>query len=87
MPRPHLHPMHVTVKVFATLKRYLPADRADQPFDLEVADGATLADVVRLIGLPEAEVKVTFVNGRTEELSHALREGDEVGIFPPLGGG
>jgi molybdopterin synthase sulfur carrier subunit len=79
--------MRVSVKVFATLRRYLPEERANHAFDLEVPDGATLEDVVRLIGLPSAEVKVTFVNGRTEALSYALREGDEVGIFPPIGGG
>jgi len=79
--------MHVNVKVFATLKRYLPEERARQAFDLEVPDGASLEDVVRMIGLPAAEVKVTFVNGRTEALSLVLHEGDEVGIFPPLGGG
>jgi sulfur-carrier protein len=79
--------MRVNVKVFATLKRHLPEERANHAFDLEVPDGATLDDVVRLIGLPAAEVKVTFVNGRTEALSSVLHEGDEVGIFPPLGGG
>lgn len=79
--------MHVSVRVFATLKRYLPEERANHAFDLEVPDGATLDDVVRMIGLPAAEVKVTFVNGRAEALSHVLHEGDEIGIFPPLGGG
>ena len=79
--------MHVTVRVFATLKRYLPEERANHPFDLNLPEGATLADVVRLVGLPATEVKVTFVNGRTEELSFPLHAGDEVGIFPPIGGG
>jgi molybdopterin synthase sulfur carrier subunit len=79
--------MHINVRVFASLKRYLSEERAKGAFDLDVPDGASLEDVVRLVGLPAAEVKVTFVNGRTEELSYLLREGDEVGIFPPLGGG
>lgn len=79
--------MHVNVRVFATLKRYLPEERAKGAFDIEVPYDATLEDVVRVLGLPAAEVKVTFVNGRTEALSHVLHEGDEVGIFPPLGGG
>ncbi len=79
--------MNINVKVFATLRRYLPGERAKGAFDLEVPDSASLEDVVRLLGLPAAEVKVTFVNGRTEALSYALHEGDEVGIFPPLGGG
>jgi len=79
--------MHINVKVFATLRRYLPEERAKGGFDLEVPDGASLGDVMRLLGLPAEEVKVTFVNGRTEALSYMLREDDEVGIFPPLAGG
>jgi molybdopterin converting factor small subunit len=79
--------MHVTVRVYATLKRYLPTERANHAFDLELPDGATLDDLVNAIGLPAAEVKVTFVNGRIQELSFCLHDGDEVGIFPPIGGG
>lgn len=79
--------MHIHVKVFASLKRYLPEEQAKGAFDLEVPDGASLGDVVRLLALPAEEVKVTFVNGRTEALSYRLREGDDVGIFPPLAGG
>ena len=37
--------------------------------------------------IPKEEIKTTFVNGRWEEESHLLEDGDRVGIFSPIGGG
>lgn len=79
--------MRVRVKVFATLARYVPGVKAATPFDVDVADGATLADLARQLNLPGQEVKTVFVNGRAQPLSHVLKPGDEIGIFPPVGGG
>jgi len=39
------------------------------------------------LNLPREEVKVAFVNGRTRPLDWPLQPEDEVGIFPPIGGG
>ncbi len=79
--------MQIRVKVFATLTRYVAGVRAGTPMDVEVPDGATLDDVVAQLQLPQAEVKTVFVNGRAQSLADALSPGDEVGIFPPVGGG
>jgi molybdopterin converting factor small subunit len=43
--------------------------------------------VVARLQIREKEVKVTFVNGRARADMYRLRAGDEVGIFPPVGGG
>jgi molybdopterin converting factor small subunit len=37
--------------------------------------------------LPTEQVKITFVNGLARELDTLIQPGDEVGIFPPIGGG
>jgi molybdopterin converting factor small subunit len=79
--------MQVQVKLFATLARYLSNAAPGTPFDIEVADGATLADLVNLLKLPHEEVKVFFVNGRARPIDWALEPGDEVGIFPLVAGG
>jgi molybdopterin synthase sulfur carrier subunit len=50
-------------------------------------DGATVGGLIQQIGLPESEVKVVFVNALFREPAHVLADGDEVGIFPPVGGG
>ncbi|MBN1136913.1 MAG: MoaD/ThiS family protein, partial [Anaerolineae bacterium] len=57
------------------------------PLEIEISDGATLADLARQLKVPQEEVKMVFVNGRVRPLDYALQPGDEVGIFPPVGGG
>lgn len=79
--------MQVQVKLFATLSQRLPGLRAGSPFEVDLPDGATLADLVRQLDLPQAEVRVIFVNARAQPLSYVLNSGDEVGVFPPIGGG
>jgi molybdopterin converting factor small subunit len=88
--------MKVSVKLFATLARSVSGTilaqhpqgiRAGQPFEVEMPEGSTLADLVTHLSLPSEQVKVVFVNARARQLAYRLRSGDEVGIFPPIGGG
>ncbi len=78
--------MQVQAKVFATLRRYVTA-AAGEAIQIELPDGATIADLVNVLKLPSEQVKVVFVNGRARDEDWQLAPGDEVGIFPPIGGG
>jgi molybdopterin converting factor small subunit len=77
----------VYVKLFATLRRYRPGLGIGEAFPVELPEGATISDLIQELGLPENEVKLIFVNALFRELAHELADGDEVGIFPPVGGG
>ncbi len=79
--------MVIQVKLFATLGRYRPGVPAASPFTLELPPGSTLADLIAILGLPSGEINLTFVNGRIERPDHPLRDRDEVGFFPLIGGG
>jgi molybdopterin synthase sulfur carrier subunit len=79
--------MRVRVKLFATLSRHRPSQPAGAPFEVDLPDGATLEDLVGQLNLPQEEVRVIFVNARAQPLSYVLNSADEVGIFPPIGGG
>jgi molybdopterin converting factor small subunit len=79
--------MRVRVKVFATLSRHLSGVMPGAQFEAEVPDGTTVEDLVERLSLPREEVKVVYVNGRARPSSYALNPGDDVGIFPPIGGG
>jgi molybdopterin synthase sulfur carrier subunit len=79
--------MLIQVKLFATLRRYARETSPGQPLLVELPVGATLQDLVRQLGIPAEETKVAFVNARAQELDWILQPGDEVGIFPPIGGG
>ena len=83
----HEEMMHIRVKLFATLGRRMAGGTAGNLFAVEVPEGSTIADLIRQLDLPREEVKVTFVNARTRPLNWLLQPEDEVGIFPPIGGG
>ena len=87
-PLPVKDEMKITVKLFATLLEFSP-NRAfsGAPFEYELPDDATLADLVAKLHLPDDLVKVMFVNGIICESDRVIMEGDSVGIFPPVGGG
>ena len=79
--------MQIRVKLFATLARTFSNGAPGIPFEIEVPEGTTLADLVNQLKLPHEEVKVFFVNGRARSLNWPLESGDEVGIFPLIAGG
>lgn len=84
--------MHITLKLFATLTDYLPSEsRYTNIVELEVADGATIPEVIAPYNLPPAMVHLVLVNGRyiapEDRASHALQPDDVLAIWPPIAGG
>ncbi|MCL4394473.1 MAG: MoaD/ThiS family protein [Chloroflexi bacterium] len=79
--------IHVRVRVFANLRRYVSEGDAAAGLELDLPAGATLQDVVSRLRLPSEQVRVTFVNGRARPEDWRLEPDDEIGIFPPIGGG
>jgi molybdopterin synthase sulfur carrier subunit len=77
----------VHVKLFATLRRYRPGLDLGEAFPVELPEGSTVGDLVQRLGLPGEEVKIVFVNALFRDRAHVLADGDELGIFPPVGGG
>ncbi|NVM21256.1 MAG: MoaD/ThiS family protein [Desulfobacterales bacterium] len=74
---------HIQVKLFASLKKYLP----DHSERFPISPGDTVADVLKRLGVPLEEARLIFVNGVKGELTSVLEGGERVGIFPPVGGG
>jgi sulfur-carrier protein len=78
--------MQVKVRVFASLRRHV-ASLGENPISVELPEGNSVAELMRHLQIPLNEVKVMFVNGRARPEDWQLEAGDEVGIFPPVGGG
>lgn len=74
---------HITIKLFATLRNYTPASADKYP----VEPGTTIRVLMEQLGVPEDEVKLIFINGVRGDLTSSLTGGEQVGIFPPVGGG
>ncbi|HBH03559.1 MAG: hypothetical protein A2W08_16075 [Candidatus Rokubacteria bacterium RBG_16_73_20] len=78
--------MHVTVTLFADLRRYLPRG-AEGPQRLALPDGATLADLLAALGVaPDAELTAA-VDGELAARDARLRDGAEVMLLSPMEGG
>jgi molybdopterin converting factor small subunit len=73
----------VEIRLYASLKELEPPSAAGHP----VAPGATVGQILDQLKVPLSQVKLVFVNGRKVDLDQALRDGDRVGVFPPVGGG
>ncbi|MHB8757720.1 MAG: MoaD/ThiS family protein [Bacillota bacterium] len=79
--------VRVHIYLYATLRAFNAAAGSDTGAEMEVPDGTSIADLHGLLGIPEGHVKQSFVNGRRQEPGYLLRDGDRVGVFPPIGGG
>jgi thiamine biosynthesis protein ThiS len=84
--------MHITFKLFATLTDYLPADaRRSNLVALEVAEDATIAQIIEPFGMPDKLVHLVLVNGTfippEDRATKTLAEGDVLAIWPPIAGG
>ena len=78
--------MKVQIKLFATLRKYLPS-QPNKQLPLELPEGTTIRQVLEQLGIPEPQVAFAFVNSKRQKLDEPLSDGDELGIFPPIAGG
>jgi molybdopterin converting factor small subunit len=74
--------MRVTVKLFASLQ----AGRFEEG-PVEVPDGAAVQAIAARLGIPDRAIGIRLVNGRHARADQALRPGDILSLFPPVGGG
>lgn len=74
--------MQVRIKCFATLSDHTPEGGG-----LSLPEGSTVENALALVGLTPADVKLVFVNSKNSEVGTVLADGDQLGIFPAVGGG
>ena len=84
--------MKITFKLFASLTDYLPQQaRTSNQLELEVAEGATVLQVIQPFALPEKMVHLVLINGKylapAQRATQPLHNGDVLAIWPPIAGG
>jgi len=73
----------IDLKLFVTLSKYHPDDSRF----IEISDNVTVEALIADLGIPNELVKLIFINGKREDSSYQLENGDRLGLFPPVGGG
>ena len=74
----------VKVNLYATLRKYIGGAPS---VEIEIDAGQTIEQVLGRLGVPADQTRIIFVNNRAADLSHALQGGEQLGIFPAIGGG
>lgn len=79
--------MAIEVRLFATLRQFLPADSVDGVYYYQLAGEKTVKEVAEKLQLPFPDIHLIMINGEQGKLDSAINDGDRLGFFPPVGGG
>jgi molybdopterin synthase sulfur carrier subunit len=72
----------VEVRLFATFRQ-----GRDKIQVMEVEEGTTIADILRVLNIAEDEVAIMLLNGKDGSADRQVKDGDVISLFPPIGGG
>jgi len=83
--------MRVTLKLYANLSEYLPAQARDHATQIEVAPETTPHQLIDRHKVPRKLAHLVVLNGvylyPSERDRPVLKEGDTLAIWPPVAGG
>lgn len=75
----------IAVKLFATLKKYLPPGKEE--VSLTLPAGSTILDVIDALKIPHEQATMLVAGDTYVEKTTPLTDGLQLSIFPPLAGG
>ncbi len=76
----------ISVKLFATLKKYLPPG-SEEGASLTLPSGSTVLDVIDALKIPPEHATMLVAGDSYVEKTTLLTDGLQLSIFPPLAGG
>lgn len=79
--------MEIEVKLFATLRDYLPAGSSRFSCKMKIDAPTRIEDVMSILKIPEEMPKIILVNGIHGKKEQILKDGDVLSVFPPVAGG
>jgi sulfur-carrier protein len=79
--------MKINLNLYASLAEYLPDKARGNPSVLELSAGTTIKQLIEQLHIPLDIPRIIFLNGVHSPLEALLKDGDRLGIFPPLAGG
>ena len=79
--------MKVELNLFASLKGYMPHKAKGGSCTVEISEGTEVRGLLEQLKLPAHAVKLVFLNGVHARGDEILKDGDRVGIIPPVAGG
>ncbi len=75
--------MKIVIHLHGELRRYALTEQ----LELDLRDGATVAEAVASLDIRSGHVWLVMLNGHLVEMDRRLTAGDELSLIPPVGGG
>ena len=79
--------MEIEVKLFATLRDFLPEGSGRFSCRMEIDGQTRVEDILSKLKIPEEMPKIILVNGVHGRKDQVLKDGDVLSVFPPVAGG
>jgi molybdopterin converting factor small subunit len=80
--------MKIEIKLYASLARYMPdLEGGDESSKTEIREGTTVSRLLESLDVPPNRIKLIFLNGIHANGDEVLKNGDRLGVFPPVAGG
>ena len=74
----------VTVNLYAILRQYIGGAPSSE---VEIDPGQTVEQVLVQLGVPPDQTRIIFLDNRAADLSAVLQGGEQINVFPAVGGG
>jgi sulfur-carrier protein len=79
--------MKIQIKLYASLRRFLPKVELGEGLEIDVSNKITIAKLVAKLKIPLEECHIILINGNLSDANSSLHPNDLIVIFPPMGGG
>jgi sulfur-carrier protein len=79
--------MEIEVKLFATLRDYLPEGSGRFSCKMKIESHTRIEDIMSNLKIPEEMPKIILLNGIHGKKDQVLKDGDVLSVFPPVAGG
>jgi len=83
--------MKIILRLYATLRDYLPEETGGREAALDLPEGAVIPDALAVYSVPLNLAHIVLINNRQvlrpEIATRQLNDGDELAVFPAIGGG
>ena len=79
--------MRVRIKLLGTLPSHFPGRYPASGIEADLPAGATVADVVALVGIPSARLGIVTVDGMLAKAADPIPQNATVKLFQKIAGG
>lgn len=78
--------MKIELRLYASLSVYMPEINSATGI-VDIGQGTRIRELLTQLKVPADSVKIIFLNGVHAKGDEILKEGDRIGVFPPVAGG